>query len=587
MSAQCCPKTIFELRDYNFFIPAYQRGFRWSTQQVNELLNDVWEFSKKTSSSGSFYCLQPIIVKEILADNNEKVWEVIDGQQRLTTIHLILTFLNSMLPDKEEQFIIEYETRKNSSNFLNNISKEQSNDNIDYFHLYNAYQNIKQWFDKTQQSEKVSKNSLVMRMLPVFNENVKVIWYEVDQNVSSSEVFTRVNMGKIPLTNAELIKALLLRESNFDSNSEVTRIRQLEIAGEWDRIEYSLQNEDFWFFLTTGMMQMENRIDYIFSLMSEDKNQKYNIQIVEEELLPFHVFNKWFLESGSPSEAINELWKEIKAYFLTFEEWYQDKNLYHLIGYLITVGTPIAELKMASATKTKTEFVSFLKELIRKKINYTSTSTRVKYALEDLDYANESERKFIRNILLLFNIVTINSNNEINARFPFKSYKEKQWDLEHIHSVKSQISERDHEKAEWIRNALNELDITSKLYLDCKEVIDNANTSKYDIIISDILDFLAENNAHEDINNISNIAILDADTNRSYGNSVFSVKRRIIIQNDKKGVFIPPCTKNVFLKYYNRDIDMISIWSKLDRDEYLLNIKNLLKEYLPDKGAEQ
>ncbi len=587
MNAQCCPKTIFELRDYDFFIPAYQRGYRWSAQQVNELLNDIWEFSKKSGTAGSFYCLQPIIVKEAVNDKNEKVWEVIDGQQRLTTIHLILTFLNSMLPDKEKQFSIEYETRKNSNSFLTSVAEEQANDNIDFYHMYSAYQNIKQWLEETQKLENVSKNSLVMRLLPVFNEKVKVIWYEIGKNINSSEVFTRVNMGKIPLTNAELIKALLLKESNFDSNSEVIRIRQLEISGEWDRIEYSLQNEDFWYFLTNGLFQMENRIDYIFQLMSDDKNKKYNIQIVEAELLPFHVFSKWFFDSGHPSEAINMLWKEIKAYFLTFEEWYQDKNLFHLIGYLITVGTPIEELKIASALKTKTEFIDYLKKLIKTKINYKATSSRKNYALEDLDYANDYDRRFIKNILLLLNIITINNNKEINARFPYKSYKQEQWDLEHIHSVKSQISEREHEKVDWIKNALNELDDSSDIYIESKNTIDMGNVSMYDTVISNILDYFDENHSHEDINNISNIAILDSDTNRSYGNSVFSVKRRTILLKDKEGIFIPPCTKNVFLKYYNTDVEQLSLWSKTDRDTYLKNIKSVLKEYLPGEGDEQ
>jgi uncharacterized protein with ParB-like and HNH nuclease domain len=581
MNSTCCPKTIYELKECQFFIPAYQRGYRWSTQQVNELLNDIWDFSKKKSSAEEFYCLQPVIVKEICNDENGKLWEVIDGQQRLTTIHLILTCLNSMLPEKEKQFSIDYETRKNSMEFLRTIDESHSNENIDFYHMYNAYQNIKQWIDEKQESERVSKNVLVMRLLPVFSENVKVIWYEVDSMTNSSEVFTRVNMGKIPLTNAELIKALLLNESNFDSNSEVVRIRQLEIAGEWDRMEYALQNEDFWYFLTNGALHIENRIDYIFKLMALEKNKEYQIKIVEEELLPFHVFNKWFSQIGEPSKAIEKLWKEIKDYFLTFEEWYQEKNLYHLIGFLITIGKPISELKADSSRKTKTEFIDYLKKQVAAKLNYKKIFSKNTYLLEDLDYTNEVDRRYIRNILLLFNIITLNNNDEANSRFPFKSYKQEQWDLEHIHSVKSQISERQHEKAEWINNALKVLDETNDLYNECKNIVQMSNESLYDSIIDKILNHFAENNLHEDINNISNMAMLDADTNRSYGNSVFSIKRKTILQKDKEGVFIPQCTKNVFLKYYNLDVEQLSLWSKADRDSYIQNIKLELFEYLP------
>lgn len=585
MNSTCCPKTIFELKDCQFFIPAYQRGYRWSTQQVNELLNDVWDFSKKKRSDEEFYCLQPIIVKEIVNTQQKKLWEVIDGQQRLTTIHLILTCLNSMLPEKEKQFSIDYETRVNSKEFLETVDENRANENIDFYHMFNAYNYIKTWINERQDSENVSKNALVMRLLPVFSENVKVIWYEVNSDTNSSEVFTRVNMGKIPLTNAELIKALLLNESNFDSNSEVIRIRQLEIAGEWDRIEYSLQNEDFWYFLTNGAIVLENRIDYIFKLMADEKNKKYSIKIVEEELLPFHVFSKWFSQVGKPSDAIEEIWKEIKEYFLTFEEWYQDKNLYHLIGFLITANKPISSLKRDNSSKTKTEFVDYLKMLIKDELNYKRSSTRKTYMLEDLDYTNDYDKRFIRNILLLFNIITLNNNIEANSRFPFKSYKQEQWDLEHIHSVKSQISEREHEKAEWLRNVLNEIDETLDLYIECKNVINNGNFGLYDSMVDKILNHFAENNLHEDINNISNMAMLDADTNRSYGNSVFSVKRKTILQKDKEGIFIPQCTKNVFLKYYNLDVEQLSLWSKIDRDCYITNIKALLNEYLPKEEA--
>lgn len=581
MNSTCCPKTIFELRDYEFFIPSYQRGYRWSTQQVNELLNDIWDFSKKKSSNEEFYCLQPIIVKERHNDQNVKLWEVIDGQQRLTTIHLILTCLNSILPEKEKQFSIEYETRKNSKDYLVTVDENRSNENIDFYHMYNAYQNIKNWINEKQESEKVSKNALVMRLLPVFSENVKVIWYEVDSETNSSEVFTRVNMGKIPLTNAELIKALLLNQSNFDSNSEVVRIRQLEIAGEWDRIEYSLQNEDFWYFLTNGAMKLENRIDYIFQLMANEKNTEYNIKIVEKELLPFHVFNKWFSQIGEPSHAIEVLWQEIKEYFLTFEEWYQDKNLYHLIGFLITVGKPISELKRDSSKKTKTEFIDYLKKQVKDKLNYKNNTNRKTYMIEDLDYTNDYDKNYIRNILLLFNIITLNNNKEANSKFPFKSYKQEQWDLEHIHSVKSQISDRDFEKAEWIKNALNEVNDLDELYTECKDVLNKSNVGLYDTIIDKVLNYFAENNLHEDINNISNMAMLDADTNRSYRNSVFSIKRRTILQKDKEGVFIPQCTKNVFLKYYNLDVKQLSLWSKDDRNCYIENVKSVLNEYLP------
>lgn len=85
-------KTVNELRkDMNFYIPSYQRGYRWDEQQVCNLLNDIYEFMQ--SGSSDFYCLQPIVVRESEHEGleNQVCYEVIDGQQRLTTIKIILS----------------------------------------------------------------------------------------------------------------------------------------------------------------------------------------------------------------------------------------------------------------------------------------------------------------------------------------------------------------------------------------------------------------------------------------------------------------------------------------------------------------
>jgi uncharacterized protein with ParB-like and HNH nuclease domain len=73
-------KTVNELRkEMDFFIPSYQRGYRWDKQQVLNLLNDIYDFM--LSSSSDFYCLQPIVVKELQkeAATNHKYYEVIDA----------------------------------------------------------------------------------------------------------------------------------------------------------------------------------------------------------------------------------------------------------------------------------------------------------------------------------------------------------------------------------------------------------------------------------------------------------------------------------------------------------------------------
>lgn len=263
-------KTIGKLSGLSFFIPNYQRGYRWTRQQVKDLLNDINEFD---ASKDGFYCLQPLVVRlrnenDIVAKIHERnklsaireilnksvgKWEVIDGQQRLTTIYIILRCL-----DSDESYSLEYATRAKSREFLLNMDKYDERDNIDFYYMAQARKTVNEWlkpdFDKGAFLDKL-KNK------------VNFIWYEsVDED--PIKVFTRLNIGKIALTNSELIKALFLNRSNFAGKStDSLRLRQQEIASEWDKIEYTLQSDEFWLFLHDKGYDRPTRIDFIFDLI--------------------------------------------------------------------------------------------------------------------------------------------------------------------------------------------------------------------------------------------------------------------------------------------------------------------------------
>ena len=79
-------KPINDLLGESFFIPAYQRGYRWTARQVTELLDDLLEFYHKEKRTGEFYCLQPIVVR---LEKDQKRWELVDGQQRITTLFIL------------------------------------------------------------------------------------------------------------------------------------------------------------------------------------------------------------------------------------------------------------------------------------------------------------------------------------------------------------------------------------------------------------------------------------------------------------------------------------------------------------------
>ena len=189
-------KSIYELLTENFYIPSYQRGYRWTESQVKALLNDIWDFRNSNPKTDEFYCLQPVVVTK--TENIEgNPWELIDGQQRLTTIYIILSYFNKRLAEdsKGPIFSLEYATRENSKSFLLDIKKEDKDENIDYYFIYEAFETIKTWF-----SDKIN---FIGNFESVLLNNTKVIWYEVDdESTNTIDIFTRINDGKIPLTNA-------------------------------------------------------------------------------------------------------------------------------------------------------------------------------------------------------------------------------------------------------------------------------------------------------------------------------------------------------------------------------------------------
>jgi uncharacterized protein with ParB-like and HNH nuclease domain len=559
MATKISLKCINELLHYHFVIPSYQRGYRWTEQEVNDLLNDILEFTQKDKKSkDEFYCLQPIVV----ASSNSG-YSVIDGQQRLTTIYIIMLVLSDIKKlITEDIFSIYYETRKDSEEFLKNIDLSRKEDNIDYYHICNAYEAIKLWFEERPGSIKLD---LLRSLLSDNNSgnNVKVIWYEIDSAIDPINIFTRINMGKIPLTNAELIKALFLREDNFniDQNADVCRLRQLEIANEWDNIEYTLWNNEFWYFLTNGDENYENRIELIFDIIANIPSKT-----TIDKYYTFRYFNQKFKSNNS--SIVEDDWSKIKIYYLTFYEWFENRECYHLIGYLISLGERIIELKNHSSNNTKTDFKKYLVDKIK---------LYIKCNIDELDYEDNSN--MIKRVLLLFNIITLLDHSDDLARFQFNRYKAEKWDIEHIHSVQSEMPLAKNHQNDWLKEVFN---FTSDPELKNKinNYLDEKSDDNFEALYNDILKKYSESGIIRDIHDISNLTLLDSGTNRGYKNAIFPIKRQKIIEKDKANKFIPVCTKNIFLKYYTANVEQMTFWGKTDRQAYLANIKDILSSFL-------
>lgn len=644
--------SVNDLMGMNFYIPTYQRGYRWKAQQVIDLLDDLWEFYLKEKKPNEIYCVQPLVVKRKEEDTFRKIkeeaanlseiasllkgyWEVIDGQQRLTTFYIILAYLCPELPHK---FQLEYATRNpddrspeygsiGSKEFLklldqNKINEEIADSNIDFYHMRNTYDVVLEWVRRKKLKEANEAYNLE-GFIDTLMHRVKFIWYETDEP-DPIEVFIRLNIGKISLTDSELIKALFLNKSNYKESASAIRLQQIEIASDWDKIESTLRNEEFWLFIHDLGWKKPTRIEWIFDMIVQQKlfgemldcrNDNHR----NDNHKTFRYFYEYFNKNKKniTSEWIRATWNEVKKYFMIFQEWYNDFELYHYVGYLVHFGTSIEQL-IGNYKYEKNDFKQYLKREIIKKLRTCSDLTK------EYGENGESKRDCFP-LLLLFNIQTvINQNIEYIKdkkygmgayyRFPFHLFKKegkksnkKGWEVEHIASNSGDDLTEGPNRDIWLASVLYSLPPNTPLkrdiecFLDPKDKLPkNFEQLKEKIKFLDV----------EPLDDVSkqmvwNFALLDSSTNEEYHNDPFPIKRIYVLSKDSGRkvskiydpksrcvtfnkeaeviAFVPPATKNVFIKAYTDMPKSLTSWTKKDAKFYMREIENILCEFLyPD-----
>jgi len=566
---------ILKATEKDFYVPAYQRGYRWEKKQVIELLEDILSFSK-IKKEDDFYCLQPIVVNQ-----DKRNFRVIDGQQRLTTIYIILKYFNEVEFKKPKPvFNLVFETRPSNESFfnlLNNTFLENNKvckEDIDKFYMSSAFLEIDKWFIK-----KIEKNpSFIQDFYPVLLNDIKIIWYEVDSK-NEIDVFTRLNIGKIPLTNAELIKALFLINmkdvKGIDNQSE-----KILLASQWDDIEYRLQDKEFFAFINGQEFNKPTKIEYIFDLIAKSKDIKIENLAKDDDKYSFYIFNE-LIKNKNDSK---NMWDEVKTYFRIFNELYANNTYYHLVGFITQTGGSIKDIIDEFKENDKIIFKKKLDKLIINEINLgEKVLKKINDSDEELKYGNKKDETTINKILFLFNVVSTIQTGY--ARYPFNKHKNEKWSLEHIHAQQSEEIIKDEDRKQLLSSQLDYIEKnssnTDKLKQKVNTLINSKEieTKEFEEIQEEIFKLYSDNSS---VHTIDNLALLGRDDNSSLNNSIFPAKRDKIKQLDKLGSFIPIGTKNVFLKYYSDDVKNALTWNKEDRKLYLNEIEETLEIYIGD-----
>lgn len=591
---------------HNYFIPDYQRGYRWGEREVTQLLSDLYEFMNQHPNQQEFYCLQPLVVverkseslvslPEHVKEEGTVVYEVVDGQQRLTTLFLLMHYFNEQYRGKNKLTTpqLHFETRVESAAALEGIQIDnngaavfenagcQLTQSIDFWHIQHAYEYIHHWCE----------NNLATELQGSFQDFVldrtKVIWYAVDASQDVIKVFERNNVGKIALTDAELIKAQMLQRNR---QGDINALRQqLEIAREWDEMENALRQESLWAFLYGGEVAPVNRIEKLFALVLKQRGFPEGRIFDRVE-----AYMKKQKEESMSDPNLVQLWSNVKELFFVFTDWYKDHSFYHYIGLLTSMGVSIERIwdeAKANPLMTKDSFLKELKGIIgariRKAFNYDEEKGFLVPSLEDAKDCYQ-KRGAVKELILLYN-VQLCLRPDCSERLPFELYHSRDWDLEHIDSQTESDINSWKEQEEWLNDALHfvethlkevaqHLDLLKSInkYLDTKTVDEEV----FSELREQVQKILGE---EEDkySQSIGNLCLLDAKTNRSYQNALYPVKRAKIVKREAEGQYIFPGTRIAFMKFFaGAETERITVWSHNDKVAFEKHIYTTVKDFL-------
>ena len=512
-------------------------------------------------------------------------------------------------------------------------------DDLDVYYMQQAVQTIDKWL----------KNKNKGDFHKYLREKVVVLWYDMTNasttdSSSTIELFSRINMGKIPLTAAELLKAMILRldekgiaeeqkeidEKDDDRKDKKEQIRdkyktiQQQRASEWDSIEKSLAEEGFFRFVFAEEKENGPRIDYLFQLdylIEDAKKQEKELanKRGKKQEIQYHLPSKDtlfdFYENAikvNPQTA-GEIWARITKIHRRLREWYDDtktfhkkKNprrprewygdtkTFHKLGFLVacakrSVETVAKVFQAYENNDSKSAFQGELDKLIKEAVEYSLTRVKEKKKelihIEKLRYTETHDYYTIQKLLLLFNVVSAIQSPKY--RFAFEEVyplKEKAT-LEHIFPQNPNINDitKQHGSIQaFCEIVKTEMQKAGKEYA---ELNDNSQ-EQLDAWWEGVKNALVGEDA--EVQGIGNLALLSRGVNASVSNGMFSQKQQGIRKADSKGEYLPIATHNVFLKYYSigesASATTLELWTGEDMEKYKTCMIDTIKEYLP-KGT--
>ena len=566
-----------------FIIPYLQRAYKWKEKQAKQMLEDFSEFLKQEKT---YYCMQPLAVVKI-GDNK---YELLDGQQRLTTLLILWRILFEDDKEKNTSYPYKFEYERDSSgsdtySFITKFDdiKKGKYRNIDEYYMSKVYGVINQYFDPPEEKKK----NVFKKLLKGEGKHILFLWYEVNEEEKHT-TFAHLNSGKIELTCSELIKAVLLSDGNKESLDNNGLPDKSLVAAQYAEMEEAFNDDRLWYMLQTDEpLYNGSRMDLLFNMVLNISRKTY-------EADPKAAFYEVYTEK---KVDLSKFWKDCRAYFVRIMDLYKNPYTYHYMGYLTyTEGNnKIDDWVKAYKESGLKGCIEQLKSKVRESISGLGDFEKITYS--------DTSKATLRKIFILHNIQTILIHYEAIKKanlglrfsyeqFPFELLYSQRWDIEHIASQTDNTLTKQKDFKDWVASVKadypeifaqrpelnNEIDLFEKDY----------KIEKFKQIYNEIVGS-AEKNSPQNKDGLGNLVLLDSHTNRSYHNSLYKRKRKIILaasnidnqNNEYQVTYIPRCTLNVFLKTYNTGMDVNLVeWTQDDYNKYLGDIKEKLEQIL-------
>lgn len=553
-----------------FAVPDYQRGYKWTTENINELLNDII-----TLKDGEEYCLMPIITRRDINAENPQI-EIVDGQQRLTTLRLIINHIFN--DDSKCRYSIPQEC-------YNNLDKA----NID-----NAITAIESFEKKDVLREKLFP-SAAEKQSPFY-----FIWYEIEgEEIDAINTFNRINSWKIPLKESELAKAYIFSAFGPESYAE-RRIANIK----WANLEKLVNNADFFSFFTIGktkdqLNEYESaHMDLLLEILSavrlelpSDKREGYR----------YPIYKAIVKKSWDGAKLLAELERIANVMKFIFE----DKVSYHLASYFLL------KKKDSATQKTVSEIVKLymnndsypsakvlLDEIKKESFLATADGKAIvnREYVEKLNYWETKDKPVLNDILTLYNICDALKNNALYDFYPTVLHGKQNWTLEHIHAKNERPK-----KEEEIKSIIELLysrfssENEKKWLNEQKVVFKDGIDSFYDKILYPLLSGVSIDAIRPDINSddiddpwyetsIMNLALLPDKENSTFNNSTYLEKIEKLKSFDLS-CYIPKCTLQCFSRNFFSESDVYDVWTEKEGKNYLETIISTINECLNNLSA--